>query len=714
MRLIRASVSNFKLLRDVKIDFSVDRQRPLTVIRAENGSGKTSLLYALGWALYGDRGLPEDARHRRLISTAVPVGAQVQVSASVEFERDADDGSVERYRLTRTVLETSRPDDTAERGPVTTKLLRLSQRGDEEYDVRLVERLLPPRLQHIFFTNGEEVETFIKGADATGRQRHVQDATRALLGLDEIEGISDDLRSLNKSLRQQAAGEGGQDHKQAAAALEVAERACDQKRAERIAVAEELSNLNDAIMEADKRLAGVQGIGSLDRINHDLARVERELEELRSARESQLTKLRVHLRTADFAFSVVGGRLQQGLNVLQGLADRRVIPGPSVEVLRDRLDMNLCICGESLSPDLADGARRREHVRMTVLEADMQSVAAMRMTELWHQSRMLSERRTEDVRSGNTLAAARVSIAAELATLRTRTQAANTERELLVAARDRIDDAVVRDLTSHLRRLRSQVESRQHDAGRLAAELASLEERMEQARGVYERAARASGRASRVTAQVEVCSDLQALAAGILKRLQERYVAEVARKMSEMFMRIVGSDPAFEGAVFAGVRIDPKNYQIIVDAQNQKTLDPKFEINGASQRALTLAFIWALTEVSRAVAPRIIDTPLGMVAGGVKTRMVDAITAPIAAGAPYYQVVLLLTRSEIAGIESLLDQRMGKWVTLSCSKDYPVDLRFKWDSCSPEVRGCACTHRKSCRVCARHYDQQSGVDFVDA
>jgi hypothetical protein len=166
--------------------------------------------------------------------------------------------------------------------------------------------------------------------------------------------------------------------------------------------------------------------------------------------------------------------------------------------------------------------------------------------------------------------------------------------------------------------------------------------------------------------------------------------------------------------VFTGVRIDSRRYQIIVDTQNGRTLDPKFEINGASQRALTLSFIWALTEVSRAVAPRIIDTPLGMVAGGVKTRMVDAITQPVVGGNPHYQVVLMLTRSEIAGIESLLDRRMGKWVTLSCSKDYPVDLRFDWGASAPEVRSCGCSHRRSCKLCARQYDAQSGVEYSDA
>jgi hypothetical protein len=684
------------------------------MIRAENGSGKTSLLYALGWALYGDRGLPEDSKGKRLISTAVPAGTSVQVSVSVEFERDAEDGSLERYRLARSVIETARQDDRAERGAVTTKLVRLTSRGDEDCDIRLVEGLLPERLQHVFFTNGEEVETFIKGVDATGRQRHVEDATRALLGLGLLEGISEDLSSYQRTLRQQVSEDGGADLASAAACLEAAENSLREKRDAQIAVGQEVSNLHDAIGTYERRLSELQGIGSLEKINHDLARVVQEIDRLREYREAKLLELRAYLRKPEFAFSIVGRSLEKGLAVLQTLADRRVIPGPSVEVLRDRLDVSVCICGESLADDSPESCRRRERVLAEIRGADAQSAVASRMTTLWHSARILRDRRTEEVQLGGGLSDAYRAAAAALMDLRIRTQAANLEHQNLIAARERIDDNLVRELTERLRTLKAKQSTKQHEAGQLSNEVANLEKGVAAAQSAYESAQRSSGRRSRTTAQLEVTTDLHALASGILGRLQGEYVEEVARKMSDMFLRIVGSDPAFEGAVFTGVRIDSKRYQIIVDTHNGKTLDPKFEINGASQRALTLSFIWALTEVSRAVAPRIIDTPLGMVAGGVKTRMVDAITQPVVAGKPHYQVVLMLTRSEISGIESLLDSRIGKWVTLSCSKDYPVDLRFDWGASSPEVRSCGCSHRKSCKLCARQYDAQSGVEYSDA
>ena len=42
-----AKFQNFRSLRDVSLEFSLDGEKPLTIIRAENGTGKTTLLTAL-------------------------------------------------------------------------------------------------------------------------------------------------------------------------------------------------------------------------------------------------------------------------------------------------------------------------------------------------------------------------------------------------------------------------------------------------------------------------------------------------------------------------------------------------------------------------------------------------------------------------------------------------------------------------------------------
>ena len=93
--------------------------------------------------------------------------------------------------------------------------------------------------------------------------------------------------------------------------------------------------------------------------------------------------------------------------------------------------------------------------------------------------------------------------------------------------------------------------------------------------------------------------------------------------------------------------------------------------------------------------------------------MVYAITKPAGPELPDFQVILLLTRSEIRDVEELLDERAGVVRTLSCSKDYPEDLTYPWGADHPITRACTCNHRESCRICARKYDDRHGINFRD-
>ncbi len=198
MRLLRAHITNFKLLEDTEFTFSTDPKKPLTVIRAENGSGKTSLLYALGWGFFGEKGLPEEAKGLRLISSSSPSGVSVTVQVTIDFDDISEERDLVKYRLTRTVTETPQAgSDKVAKGLEKVRLVELSDVGNKEVDQTLIERLLPRRLKDVFFTNGEDVQTFIAGV-GDQQQRHVLDAIRALLGLDALETAVEDIDAVVK------------------------------------------------------------------------------------------------------------------------------------------------------------------------------------------------------------------------------------------------------------------------------------------------------------------------------------------------------------------------------------------------------------------------------------------------------------------------------------------------------------------------------------
>ena len=85
MRLLTARFDGFRLLSGIELDFSTDPKRNITVIRAANESGKTTMLTALQWGLLGDDVLPKGYSLRRM-----DLAPNESSSTRIEIEYEVD------------------------------------------------------------------------------------------------------------------------------------------------------------------------------------------------------------------------------------------------------------------------------------------------------------------------------------------------------------------------------------------------------------------------------------------------------------------------------------------------------------------------------------------------------------------------------------------------------------------------------------------------
>jgi DNA sulfur modification protein DndD len=222
-----------------------------------------------------------------------------------------------------------------------------------------------------------------------------------------------------------------------------------------------------------------------------------------------------------------------------------------------------------------------------------------------------------------------------------------------------------------------------------------------------------------LNARLTVAKDVVGVIEGSLSELQQVYLRRVSDRMRDLFLEMIGADPE-QGSLFQDARITD-TYEIVVRTRDGRLLNPDYELNGASQRALTFAFIWALTEVSGVIAPRVIDTPLGMMSGAVKRRVLEIISRPSTGETdgesppePEKQVILFLTRSEISHTEDILDNRVTNIATLTNTDHYPVDLVNKPAVDSVRIVTCRCDHRHVCAVCQRKGDEDYGLAVTQA
>ena len=705
MRLESAHIKNFKLLENVDLTFSTDSQQPLTVIRAENGSGKTSILYALRWAMYGARGIPTGMR---LTAAAKPPGRPVTVQVRAEFTTtDPYSGDEVRYRLIRSCEETPGEDDRFQRNPDQLRLLRRTSDGEEDIEdgkEGLIRKLLPLNLADVFFTNGDDVQRFISSGQQADRERQkaVHSAIRQLLGLDDVEATEKHLSNIAKNLKRELADDGGEELQAANAALEVIQGRVAADEDELDIIRERIVRVDEQIRADERELDGIRGIGDLDTIQARIRELEGDLSQLGTQEGGIRRQMKEVLQSEALSWRMIGPQLQQGLGILDDLADRKVIPGAAIEVLTDRLELGICICGE----DLGEGSAHHQHIEDLIKQQREVAPELQRLSTVWHLARNSSSVQRAAIAAGRSFDEIGADLRQQYTGCRDVQRRKQADLESERERRTQIDAERVRTLTDRIKQNAGKRSGFDRRYGEVEGRLQGLEE---EARLLDERVRKAEAETTlneTIRLRSVVAYDLLELAQGTLGSLKSDYVQRVSARMNELFLDIVGSDPDAEAAVFTGVTINDR-FDIVIHTQGGKTLDADYELNGASQRALTLSFIWALMEVAGREAPRIIDTPLGMTSGAVKHRMVELLTSPADAAGLAYQVVLLMTRSEIRDIEDLLDERAGSVSTLSCSKDYPVDLLNEWGDGAPTVRSCACDHRQICSVCTRRKDDST-------
>ena len=703
MRLEKAHITNFKLLEDVFLEFSNDPARPLTVIRAENGSGKTSILYALRWAMYGENGIPPQMR---LTSTAQPTGKPVQIQVRLEFTTSDPFSRAEaRYRLIRTCEEIPGEGDYYTRSPSRLRLLRRTDRGEEDMEegmYGLISAVLPLNLADVFFTNGDDVQRFIAGGQQGERERQeaVHKAIRKLLGLEDVEAVEANFIVAARRLRRESTSTGGRELQDTEDELEQMEDELNKQR-ENLSVINQRKGAVDEQIRLDERtLDAIKGIGDLESIQSKIHDIEEDIRHLEFQETDIRRQMKELLRSEDLSKGYIGDQLDRGIAVLAELVDRKIIPGSSLEVLIDRLQLGTCICGEQL----AAGTSRHNHLTSLIEEQRQVAPRLQRLTALWHEARNRATPPADYDEVSESVTDKASSLNRQFTECLDRQRRKHADLKAEQEKRGQIDHEQVQFLSRRLQSNRSKRSEFDMEDGLVTGQIQELEEKVQVCQERFDAAVRRATLNEKLKRQSTVADDLVRLTKGTLDRLKSNYVHRVSGRMNELFLEIVGADPSRDTTVFTGVSISEANYDIVIRTLAGRTLDADTELNGAAQRALTLSFIWALMEVAERESPRIIDTPLGMTSGGVKRRMVDLLTKPTTPKQLPYQAILFMTRSEIRDIEELITERAGLVTTLTCSKDYPIDLVNDWSNGRPIVRTCECDHTEICNVCARRSD----------
>ena len=708
MKLIRAEFENFRLLRHLNLEFSTDSTKKLTVIRAENETGKTTILNGLQWALYDDDGLPGKGRDYRLHPIDWDAdGWRVPISVQVDFEitklRQSQRGLIptkEQYRIIRSAYETT---VTGVRDSSTASLFRLTDRGSEliKSPEARIREVLPLELREVFFTDGDRALSFID-ASVTDKREHVEKAIRALLGLDVIEDALKHVKKTASEFNKEAKAIGADETlTQVTARLEQIERESEDLE-EKIEDSKlQFASFDQKLSDIQKDIEAALMKGNREELKRNIEQTESQLKQIDEQKTGAREKHSNLFRSLFLSRDLLAPVLEKGLAKLSELHAQGKIPNTTIPLLEERLKGPTCICGESLKSHDVNGKRRRDHIQCLIDESRKADALQIRITDLYYGSRPLQP---EEVADGERWLVEYDKVVKDRDQLDIKYNEQGEKLKALETQIDDIPDTDIQGLRETQRDYKNQRDRFNTNRAKYETQLEGLKK--DRAKLVVQRdkLLRQQRKGARILAGLEVARDVERALQNSLNRMENEELDKVSQLMNTIFLEMIGADPE-QGAIIRKAKINEK-FDILVYGPNGRTLNPDRDLNGASRRALTLAFILALTKVSEVEAPNVIDTPLGMMSGYVKRSVLKTAIRESS------QLILFLTRSEITDCEEILDAEAGQVITLTNPAHYPRMLVNDPQVKERKILRCECNHRQECALCQRQMNVESEMEPV--
>lgn len=196
MRIKEFTIDNFKVFqRSTTIDFTKNGDKNIYLIGGANGSGKTSILEALNFCLYG--GKNKDI-FEKINKNEIKKG-NCKVSFKVVFEKDdGEELEVKRiWKASEILTNDPKPEDLEEK-LVIKKEGKKFKAVDKSSWQEFINTTIPEGISNFFFFDGEKIERM---AEDKGSSLRLKSSIETILGLKTPRKLIEDLDQVERKIK---------------------------------------------------------------------------------------------------------------------------------------------------------------------------------------------------------------------------------------------------------------------------------------------------------------------------------------------------------------------------------------------------------------------------------------------------------------------------------------------------------------------------------
>ncbi|MDK2900709.1 MAG: sulfur modification protein DndD [Thermosipho sp. (in: thermotogales)] len=633
MRIKKIVLKNYRQFKDIEILLSKTHINDLHIFIGVMGTGKTNLLNAINWCLYGDESylsrdfqqlpLPNlkvisETEYEKDVNVVAEVWIETENNSQIIFTRKSMFRVYNRQDIPQRQAEVFEVKITNNEG--NTKILE----GEDAESC--VERFVPKKIREFFFFDGEKLDRYFR--EATGQNiRHTVSA------ISQVEMLSELYRKIEIILKEFRKDAGKVNPK-----IEETREYLEQKENEYREVSREIEECEqqiaiakEKIREYEEKLRELPDVEKLEKERGKLIKSKKEKEEYKKEKEIQKQGLLYEYGKIIMLWPAIC----KSKEVVKSKKMAKEIP-PTIDriLLEETIKNNICtICGRKLDD------RAKKEIEKLLNEISMSSEIAQELLSM----ESFLNRYSQEVKY----------FKINIEKISKEIQKYNKELEEIEENIFEIDRKLSGYNTEKIKEWHEErmnfekiYDNNQQKLGILKSNKQQLEQDIENFKKKLDDEL---NREKKIT-KLKKCIDFCVRTLEVLDKTKEKITSEIRSNIEsetkKLFFNLIWKKESFKN-----IKVD-ENYNInLIHAMGYECLGT---ISGGEREILTLAFTIALHKVSGFNSPIIIDRPLAMVSGEPRKNIVDTLSLI----SKNKQVILLFTPDDYSfDISSILDPK---------------------------------------------------------
>jgi len=622
MKISKVTVSNFRPYRkEQTVIFSTEKKKNITVIRANNNSGKTSLYEAIKWCLYGDPPEFEERDtivNRHTYSILDEIGT-FDVTVQIHFEDNNKKYVLRRIASINSDTDIKNPPNQALLSGVKADGGHHSSMDDFETK-EFINRLLPKEISQYFIVDGDDFKKFTSPTSG-----QTKEAIEQLLKLKLLERSKEHLQKIRQQLKKKLLASGGVDSKDNSLDNEY-NKLIDKrdKLDKKIKETEgEIATSNNKIKKYDDQLK------NYDDSKKHLAEIklnEGIKRQLQERKHEALTALSSNMRNA--YLPLLKTPINKVISELEKKRKKKHFPKPWNEIyIKDLLQECKknghaeCLCGNKFKEGDKHYKKLNDLLKETPPDSltDIVSDLSVKLGDAYKKSKKVDIWVNSD--------------SDKIGKLDIKIQ---DQRKIIEDLKSKLDKTAMqnapalqrsrRDLNIYLDKIQTQNIRDKHDKGPLDERIKEIESKIDKIKNVDKR-----------TKKLQFKEKLLEDSIKAIDEVFEDYAIDVrsqlSKEVSKIFLNILHAEGRYKKFTID----DHYDYNLL----NAEGIKSKTMLSAAQRKILGFAFVAGLRKVAEEEAPFIIDSPVGVV--DAKHRSNLAKTIPGIAS----QLILFTTDTEM-------------------------------------------------------------------